>query len=166
VAPRLDFLIVVADQPKLLSTVPLATLPSKTFWLLSRTCIAIYSRFPILGALKGVVGLIRYKDTFLAIERSDGRGVSFPGGLQFPWESAEKAVIREVREETGLGVTKFVFKLRYYSSAEIPLHITVFDAEATGELRSSWEGTPCWLPIHELSQRILPSQRRILDELS
>lgn len=145
---------------------PLAALPGKIFWLLSRTCIALYSRVPIFGPLKGVVGLIRDKDSFLIIERNDGRGLSFPGGLQFPWESAEKALIREVREETGLEVSSFLFKLRYYSSAEIPLHITVFDAEATGQLRSSWEGNPCWLPIHEFSNRLLPSQRRILDELT
>lgn len=144
----------------------LQTLPNRAFWLLSRTCVAFYSRFPILGTLKGVVGLIRSKDNFLVIERNDGRGLSFPGGLQFPWESAEKALVREVREETGLEVTRFLFKLRYYSSAEIPLNITVFDAETTGQLRSSWEGTPGWLPINELRKRILPSQRRILDELT
>ena len=113
-----------------------------------------------------MVGLIRYKDTFLVIERNDGRGVSFPGGLQFPWESAEQALVREVLEETGFEVTRFVFKFRYYSAAEVPLNITVFDAEAAGQLRSSWEGTPCWLPIAELRQRLLPSQRRILDDLA
>jgi len=146
--------------------VPVRTLPGKAFWLLSRGCIAIYSRLPILGTLNGVVGLIRYNDAFLVIERNDGRGVSFPGGLQFPWESAEKALIREVREETGFEVTQFVFKLRYYSSAEIPLNITVFDAEAAGQLHGSWEGTPCWLPIAELRRRLLPSQRPILDDLT
>jgi 8-oxo-dGTP pyrophosphatase MutT (NUDIX family) len=141
-------------------------LPAKAFWLLSRSFIAIYSRLPILGSLKGVVGLIRYKESFLVIERSDGRGVSFPGGLQCPWESAEKALVREVREETGLEVTSFAFKQRYYSSAEIPLYITVFDAEATGQLRSSWEGIPGWLPLAELRQRLLPSQRPVLDHLT
>jgi 8-oxo-dGTP pyrophosphatase MutT (NUDIX family) len=141
-------------------------LPAKSFWLLSRCSVAIYSRFPILGALKGVVGLIRYKESFLVIERSDGRGVSFPGGLQLPWESAEKALVREVREETGLNVTSFALKLSYYTSAEIPLTITVFDAEAAGQLRSSWEGIPGWLPLAELKQRLLPSQRQVLDHLS
>jgi 8-oxo-dGTP pyrophosphatase MutT (NUDIX family) len=141
-------------------------LSAKAFWLLSRGCIAVYSRLPILGALNGVVGLIRYKDSFLVIERSDGRGVSFPGGLQFPWESAEKALVREVREETGLEVTSLAFKLSYFTSAEIPLTITVFDAEAAGQLRSSWEGIPGWLPLAELGQRLLPSQRQVLDHLT
>lgn len=141
-------------------------LPAKAFWLLSRCSVAIYSRLPIFGALKGVVGLIRYKDSFLMIERSDGRGVSFPGGLQFPWESAEKALVREVHEETGLEVTSLAFKLSYYTSAEIPLTITVFDAEAAGQLRSSWEGIPGWLPLAELRRRLLPSQLPVLDHLT
>jgi 8-oxo-dGTP diphosphatase len=112
--------------------------------------------------LQGVVGLLRYEDKFLVIERNDGRGVSFPGGLQRPWETAEQALVREVREETGLEVTKSVFKLRYYSSVEIPLNITVFEIEAKGQLRSSWEGTPCWLPTSEVRERLLPSQRQIV----
>ena len=145
---------------------PLQTLSRQAFWLLSRSAIAIYSRLPIFGALNGVVALIRYNDSFLAIERSDGRGLSFPGGLQFPRESAEKAMVREVREETGLEVTRFSFRYRYYSSVEYPLNICVFDAEVAGHLRSSWEGAPCWLPISELKQRLLPSQRPILDELT
>jgi 8-oxo-dGTP pyrophosphatase MutT (NUDIX family) len=140
-------------------------LPAKVFWLLSRSFIAIYSRLPILGALKGVVGIIRYKDSFLVIERNDGRGVSFPGGLQYPWESAEKALAREVHEETGLEVTSLKFKLSYFTSAEIPLTISVFDAEAAGQLRSSWEGIPSWLPLAELRQRLLPSQLQVLDHL-
>ena len=145
---------------------PLETLSRQAFWFLSRSAIAIYSRLPIFGALNGVVAIIRYKDSFLAIERSDGRGLSFPGGLQFPRESAEKAMVREVREETGLEVTRFTFRHRYYSSVEIPLNISVFDAEVTGQLRSSWEGTPGWLPVAELRQRLVPNQRQILDELT
>ena len=141
---------------------PLGTLRANAFWLLSRTAVGIYSRLPVFGTLQGVVGLLRYEDKFLVIERNDGRGVSFPGGLQRPWETAEQALVREVREETGLEVTKSVFKLRYYSSVEIPLNITVFEIEAKGQLRSSWEGTPCWLPTSEVRERLLPSQRQIV----
>ena len=106
---------------------------------------------------------MRNQDTFLVVERNDGRGLSFPGGLQRLWETAEQALFREVREETGLEVSRSVFKLRYYSSVEIPLNITVFEVEAAGQLRGSWEGTPCWLPLSELHQRLLPSQRYILE---
>src|SRR5579871_2045544 len=143
---------------------PAQTLGAKAFRLLSRSGLAIYSRFPIFGTLRGVVGLIRDKDNFLVIERNDGRGVAFPGGFQMPWESAERAAVREVYEETGLEVTKAVFKLRYFASSEVPVNISVFEMEAKGELRSSWEGTPFWLPIGELRERLLPSQRRIVEE--
>jgi len=135
------------------------------FWILSRTGIAVYSRLPVFGRLKASVAVIQNNETFLVIERSDDRGVSFPGGLAFPWESAEQALAREVKEETGLTVTKSLLKLRYDSSVEIPVNLTVFEVEASGELRGSWEGTPRWLHCSELQQRILPSQRRIVGTL-
>ena len=135
------------------------------FWILSRTGLAVYSRLPIFGRLKASVAVIRDSQTFLVIERSDKRGVSFPGGLALPWESAEQAMAREVKEETGLTVTKSLLLLRYDSSVEIPVHLTVFEVEVSGHLRGSWEGMPCWLPCSELQQRILPSQRCILDTL-
>lgn len=72
---------------------------------------------------------------------------------------------RELMEETGLTVTKSLLKLRYDSSVEIPVNLTVFEVEASGELRGSWEGTPRWLRGSELQQRILPSQRRIIETL-
>ncbi|MGA8153373.1 MAG: NUDIX domain-containing protein [Terriglobales bacterium] len=111
------------------------------------------------------MAVIKDNDTFLVIERSDGRGLSFPGGLALPWESAEQAMAREVKEETGLSITKSRLILRYDSSVEIPVTLTAFEAEASGDLRGSWEGTPRWLHGSELQQRILPSQRRIVDVL-
>jgi 8-oxo-dGTP pyrophosphatase MutT (NUDIX family) len=135
------------------------------FWILSRTGLAVYSRLPIFGCLHASVAVIRKNGAFLVIERSDGRGLSFPGGLAFPWESAEQAMARELKEETGLTATKAVLMLSYDSSVEIPVILTAFEVEASGEIRSSWEGTPCWLHSSELRQRILPSQRRIVDTL-
>lgn len=71
---------------------------------------------------------------------------------------------REVREETGLDVTRFIVKLRYYSSA-VPVNLTVFEVEAQGRLRGAWGGMPCWLHVAELRHRLVASQRRILDLL-
>ena len=136
------------------------------FWILSRAGLAIYSRCPIFGTLRVVLGVIRNQDSFLVIERNDGRGVSFPGGIALPWESAEKTAQREIWEETGLRVTKSVLKLRYFSSVEIPVDVSVFEIEADGQLRASWEGTPRWLHLDELRQRVLPSQRRVVESLS
>jgi len=140
-------------------------LSKKLFWLASRTGLAVYSRFPVFGPLKAAVGVMRREDTLLVIERNDGRGLSFPGGIQLPWEKPEQALVREAREETGLEVTNLVFKLRYYSSAEVPVNLTVFEMEAEGQLRSSWEGMPCWLPLSEVRQRLIASQRPVLESL-
>jgi 8-oxo-dGTP pyrophosphatase MutT (NUDIX family) len=140
-------------------------LSKKLFWLASRTGLAVYSRFPMFGPLNAALGVMRREDTLLVIERNDGRGVSFPGGIQLPWEKPEQALLRETREETGLQVTKLVLKLRYYSSADVPVNLTVFEMEAEGQLRSSWEGIPCWLAISEVRQRLIPSQRPIVESL-
>jgi 8-oxo-dGTP pyrophosphatase MutT (NUDIX family) len=135
------------------------------FWILSRTGLAVYSRLPIFGRLKASVAVIQNNETFLVIERSDDRGVSFPGGLALPWETAEQALARELKEETGLTLARSRLILRYDSSIEIPVNLTVFEVEASGELRDSWEGMPCWLPCSELQQRIIPSQRRVVEIL-
>ncbi|HTZ98127.1 MAG TPA: NUDIX hydrolase [Terriglobales bacterium] len=143
----------------------LSRLGKCTFWILSRAGLAIYSRFPIFGRLRVALGVIRNQDRILAIERSDGRGVSFPGGIAMPWEDIEKAAHREILEETGLRVTHSVLKMHYLDSVEVPVDLSVFEVEADGELRASWEGTPRWLDLNELRQRVLPSQRRIVDTL-
>src|SRR5580704_5315416 len=74
------------------------------FFALSRTCVAVYSRIPIFGPLCASVCVIRNGELVLVIDRSDGRGLSFPGGLTMPWETSEEAMKREVSEETGLAV--------------------------------------------------------------
>jgi len=133
------------------------------FWILSRTGLAVYSRLPIFGALRVAVGVMRNNDGFLVIERSDDRGLSFPGGIAMPWESTEAAVAREFCEETGLRVTRLQLKFSYFSDEEVPVNLAVFEVEAEGQLRSSWEGTPYWQPAAALRQRLLSSQKRIMD---
>jgi 8-oxo-dGTP pyrophosphatase MutT (NUDIX family) len=140
-----------------------AALSKKLFWLLARCGIFVYSRFPLFGPLNAAIGIMHQGDAYLAIDRNDGRGVSFPGGLQRPWESPAQALIREVREETGLNVTRYCFKLRYYSSADIPVHVSVYEIEARGQLQASWEGKPCWLRADELRGCLLKNQWKVLE---
>lgn len=81
-----------------------------------------------------------------------------------PWEGIEQAMVREFSEETGLNVIHSRLKFEYFSHEEIPVNLAVFEVvEAEGQLRSSWEGTPCWLPATALRQRLLASQKRIVD---
>jgi len=140
-----------------------STISKNVFWVFARMSIAVYGRFPLFGALRAAVGVLCREGRYLVIHRNDGRGLSFPGGLQRPWETAEQALIREVREETGLEVTKCSLKLCYYSSTDIPVNVTVFEMEVSGQLRDSWEGLPCWLRIDDLRRDLLTSQRRILE---
>ncbi len=102
---------------------------------------------------------------FLVIDRSDGRGLSFPGGLAMPWETAEEAMRREVSEETGLQVKHSTQLFEYSSSADIPVMLTVFAVEADGDPKDSWEGSPVWLPLTDIQPRLLPSQKEIPDHL-
>jgi 8-oxo-dGTP pyrophosphatase MutT (NUDIX family) len=110
--------------------------------MLSRSALAAYSRLPLFGWLRGSVGVIRKGPLVLVIDRSDSRGLSFPGGLAMPWETAEQAMRREVSEETGLQVKCSTALFEYRNSAEVPVILAVFAAEAEGQLKDSWEGSP------------------------
>ena len=138
------------------------------FGILSRSCVAVYSRLPIFGPLRASVAVIRDGERVLLIERSDGRGLSFPGGLTWPWESPEQAMVREVQEETGLRIEKSSLLCEYEVAAEasdIPCVLSVFQAEAAGELIDSVEGSPRWHRVTEIRSRLLPSQKQIVDRL-
>lgn len=160
------------------------------FAVLSRCGVAIYSRLPIFGPLRAAVAVIRKDELVLVIDRSDGRGFSLPGGLAYPWETAEQAMRREVFEETGLQIEKCRLLCEYQSSpeksppkkrspqkssADVPCLIAAFEAEASGALAESgltdfgltesWEGSPCWHAPEEIRPRILPSQIEIINRI-
>jgi len=138
----------------------------QAFWIVSKVGLKLYSWIPLFGRLKGSFAVIREGSQFLVVERNDGRGMCFPGGLGLPWETEEETLRREVLEETGLTVTRCTFLLRYDSSVEIPVRLAVFEVEIRGQIRSSWEGTPCWMDVHELESRVISSQQRIVEVLS
>ncbi len=140
-------------------------LKKKAFFVISRVGLPLYSTFPIFGRLKGSFGVIEKDGRVLMIERNDGRGLCFPGGLGMPWESEEKTLRREVLEETGMRVEACRFLLGYDTSVGVPVRLSAFEVEAEGEIRGSWEGTPCWVKLEEAVPRILRSQRRVVDEL-
>jgi 8-oxo-dGTP pyrophosphatase MutT (NUDIX family) len=72
---------------------------------------------------------------------------------------------REVSEETGLQVHRSAPLFEYRNSSEVPVILAVFAAEAEGELKDSWEGSPRWLPFTGIRPRLLPSQKEIVDRL-
>ena len=139
---------------------------ARLFWLISRTAVFLYRRFPIFGPIPGSVAVVRRDNHFLVIERSDGYGLSLPGGLARPFENAEDALHREVREETGLTITSAELKYDFVTSYLYPTHTRVFETTVEGEIRGSWEGRPRFVSLQELEQEIMPTQRPILRYLN
>lgn len=133
------------------------------FWMIARTCFTLYRWFPLFGTLRASIAIVRKDEQFLVIVRNDGRGLSLPGGIASWRETEEETLRREVEEETGLHVSGGELKLRYYSRADVPCTISVFQAQASGELKNSWEGSPHWMTLGELEPCLLPSQRPVLE---
>jgi ADP-ribose pyrophosphatase YjhB (NUDIX family) len=136
------------------------------FWIVARTCFALYRIFPVFGALRASIAIIRRGQQFLVIQRADGRGLSMPGGISNWKEPEADTVRREVLEETGLTVNALELRMSYHSTADVRCTISVFEVQATGELKDSWEGSSCWMTPAELQPRLLKSQRPVLELLN
>ena len=141
----------------------LEKLKQRLFWIVARTSFTLYGWFPLFGPLRASIGVIRRGDRVLIISRSDGRGLCLPGGIARKGEPNEEALRREVLEETGLNVDRQEFKLRYFSDAEVPCTISVFEVQARGKLKNSWEGSVHWMKVAEFESGMLESQRPALE---
>ena len=86
--------------------------------------------------------------------------------MSWPWESDEKTLVREIKEETGLScqsIQNLFFAARV--ALDVAARIAVFDVQASGQLRGSWEGIPEWVKIEDVQPDFLPSQKYIVDRL-
>lgn len=137
----------------------------RMFWIVARTCFALYGWFPLFGTLRASLGIIHRDGKFLVIHRNDGRGLCLPGGISGWREAEEETLHREVLEETGLSVSAKELVQRFYSEADIPCNVSLFEVQATGEVKDSWEGSPQWLTVDELEPRFVESQRQALEVL-
>jgi hypothetical protein len=147
------------------STIVMERLQRRAFWLCCKIAFTAYRWFPVFGPLRGSIALIRSGDQLLVIERYGDLGLSLPGGLARPWESNEAALTREVFEETGLRVVPKSLFLRYRGELPFPCLVSVFEVEAIGEIRGSWEGTPRWRDWETIQERITVNQRVVIDKL-
>jgi 8-oxo-dGTP pyrophosphatase MutT (NUDIX family) len=115
--------------------------------------------------LPGAVAIIRRNGGFLVIDRNDGHGLSLPGGMAHLHEEPLGTLRREVEEETGLNVSSATLLFNYRDDSIFPAQIFVFEADAVGELHGSWEGEPVVASLDDLRQRIIRSQRRVVQWL-
>ena len=118
------------------------------------------------------VGIIRKGDQFLIAQRKSDQMLGglweFPGGKVEENESIESAVIREIKEETGLDValSHFLIKVNHaFSHFKITLHVYMCDYQS---------GTPTalssmavqWVTLNEMKDYAFPSaNKRIISAL-
>jgi 8-oxo-dGTP diphosphatase len=117
-------------------------------------------------ALASVAAVIEVDGRLLILERSDGLGVDLPGGLVRWGESAEKAVQREVHEETGLRVMPRHVVGIFSEPSRDPRFGSVCIAYACdvldGTLRASEEGLPTWVSLEQLPEVLAFGNEAIL----
>ncbi|MGI5957850.1 MAG: 8-oxo-dGTP diphosphatase [Massiliimalia sp.] len=87
--------------------------------------------------------------------KTDWRGVAFPGGHVEPGESFVESAIREIREETGLTISNLQLcglKQWYTDSGERYVVIFYKTNCFSGTLTSSEEGEVFWWPMDQVSK--------------
>lgn len=95
----------------------------------------------------------------LALDKANDSytGTTFPGGHVEKGETFSEAVIREVREETGLEIANpLLCGVYHWMKAGIHHVILLYKAgKFTGELESSEEGMVYWIPLEEFKKKEL-----------
>jgi 8-oxo-dGTP pyrophosphatase MutT (NUDIX family) len=98
-------------------------------------------------------------DTLLLSRRSDLRGWELPGGNFHPGETPEQAVLREVREETGMAIAIDGVVGVYHRRGFLPHRMTLYRCRAIGGVLAPSDETPevAFFPTAAIPRRaVLP----------
>ena len=112
--------------------------------------------------------IVEDKGKFLLLKRPNGNLV-FPGGFIRWREHPTQTALREIKEETGLGVTLHHVVACYSIASEdfrsMSTLILVFCAEVNGGvMRGSVEGNPCWIKELDLLDMVEFRYQYMLDD--
>lgn len=113
--------------------------------------------FGNLSPLVTVSVIIMKSRRILAVNHHDGRGFFLPGGLMKAGESLEKAIKREIREETGLTIRLGRFVGLYERPTGKWFHIPTLTFAYVGQIirgkpKDSLEGTVSWVNPNEIKE--------------
>lgn len=100
-------------------------------------------------------GLVRNQKNHILLINSPKRGWEFPGGMVEPGESLQEALVREIREETGVNVFVEGF-IGICKNIETDIvNIDFICQYSGGDLRTSEESTEVkWVPEEEALKMI------------
>jgi len=108
--------------------------------------------------------IILHSDHILLVKARDKNNWQLPGGRLEPGESPIDAVVREVKEETGLRAQVGRLTGRYHR--EDGSIVRVYAARARGKLAGACEEIVAqrWVPIREAKEMVSQNTRRRLVE--
>jgi 8-oxo-dGTP diphosphatase len=113
----------------------------------------------------GVSALIFQHDLILLALRRDIAWWNLPGGGMETGETVEEAVLREVREETGLDVVVEQLVGVYSKPQKQEVVLTFRCRPIGGVLTATEESSACrYFSVHQLPQKLLPKHRQRVED--
>jgi 8-oxo-dGTP pyrophosphatase MutT (NUDIX family) len=118
------------------------------------------------GRTRIAQAVVRSEGRVLLCLRRELRGWELPGGAVQPGERDDDAVVREVREETGLDVAPLRLVGTYQRSGFRAHEAVVFECHAVGGVLAPSRETPrvAWFDLAALPDTIFPWFRTPLDD--